>query len=220
MARSRLSSSVAEPMTPVGTSTETSAPSFASERAAVQQALDSFCARWLGDVAPLTAEAIRYSLLGEGKRLRAILLMEAYRACGGTGDARDLAAAVEVVHLASGTVTRFPCHAFVDRKCGFSRTLAPVGAGAGLLGGLGSGGVMSGIAGDNVVVVLGTHVGVGGAGVVVGGNNGAHHLHSSGSWAAHARAAASPWDTPSTLLQQQGGPLGSGIIAATAAYVA
>ncbi len=109
MARSRLSSSVAEPMTPVGTSTETSAPSFASERAAVQQALDSFCARWLGDIAPLTAEAIRYSLLGEGKRLRAILLMEAYRACGGTGDARDLAAAVEVVHAYSLVHDDLPC---------------------------------------------------------------------------------------------------------------
>ena len=109
MARSRLSSSVAKPMTPVGTSTETSAPSFASERAAVQQALDSFCARWLGDIAPLTAEAIRYSLLGEGKRLRAILLMEAYRACGGTGDARDLAAAVEVVHAYSLVHDDLPC---------------------------------------------------------------------------------------------------------------
>lgn len=109
MARSRLSSSVAESMTPVGSSTETFAPSFASERAAVQQALDSFCARWLGDIAPLTAEAIRYSLLGEGKRLRAILLMEAYRACGGTGDARDLAAAVEVVHAYSLVHDDLPC---------------------------------------------------------------------------------------------------------------
>ena len=96
-------------MTPIGTSTETSAPSFASERAAVQQALDAFCARWLGDIAPLTAEAIRYSLLGEGKRLRAILLMEAYRACGGTGDARDLAASVEVVHAYSLVHDDLPC---------------------------------------------------------------------------------------------------------------
>ena len=174
------------------------------------------------------ADAFTYPLLPGVGRLTALRLSTDGRGAGllgaltggAAGGAGWHVAAVEVVHLASGTVTRFPCHAFVDRKCGFSRTLAPVGAGAGLLGGLGSGGVMSGIAGDNVVVVLGTHGGVGGAGVVVGGNNGAHHLHSSGSWAAHARAAASPWDTPSTLLQQQGGPLGSGIIAATAAYVA
>ena len=96
-------------MTPVGTSTETSAPSFAAERAAVQQALDTFCVRWIGDVAPLTAEAIRYSLLGEGKRLRAILLLEAYRACGGLGDARDLAASVEVVHAYSLVHDDLPC---------------------------------------------------------------------------------------------------------------
>lgn len=85
------------------------APSFAAERVLVQQALDAFCVRWLSDIAPLTAEAIRYSLLGEGKRLRAILLLEAYRACGGTGDARELAASVEVVHAYSLVHDDLPC---------------------------------------------------------------------------------------------------------------
>lgn len=83
--------------------------SFTSERFAVQRALDGFCARWLGDIAPLTAEAIRYALLGEGKRLRAILLIEAYRACGGTGDATELAASVEVVHAYSLVHDDLPC---------------------------------------------------------------------------------------------------------------
>jgi geranylgeranyl pyrophosphate synthase len=82
---------------------------FAADRVAVQQALDAFCARWLGEIHPLTAEAIRYSLLGEGKRLRAVLLMEAYRACGGTGDVRDLAASVEVVHAYSLVHDDLPC---------------------------------------------------------------------------------------------------------------
>ncbi len=86
-----------------------SASSFASERVAVQQALDVFCVRWLSDIAPLIAEAIRYSLLGEGKRLRAILLLEAYRACGGSGDARELAASVEVVHAYSLVHDDLPC---------------------------------------------------------------------------------------------------------------
>jgi geranylgeranyl diphosphate synthase, type II len=85
------------------------ASSFIVDRNAVQHALDAFCARWLGDIAPLTAEAIRYSLLGEGKRLRAILLLEAYRACGGTGDAHDLAASVEVVHAYSLVHDDLPC---------------------------------------------------------------------------------------------------------------
>jgi geranylgeranyl pyrophosphate synthase len=82
---------------------------FGDDRAAVQQALEQFCARWLGDLAPLTAEAIRYALLGEGKRLRAILLLEAYRACGGAGDARELAASVEVVHAYSLVHDDLPC---------------------------------------------------------------------------------------------------------------
>lgn len=85
------------------------ARTFVAERVAVQRALDGFCARWLGDVAPLTAEAIRYALLGEGKRLRAILLLEAYKACGGTGDALDLAASVEVVHAYSLVHDDLPC---------------------------------------------------------------------------------------------------------------
>lgn len=83
--------------------------SLSAERTAVQRALDGFCARWLGDVAPLTAEAIRYALLGEGKRLRAILLLEAYRACGGTGNAVELAASVEVVHAYSLVHDDLPC---------------------------------------------------------------------------------------------------------------
>lgn len=86
-----------------------SAASFANERVAVQQALDVFCVRWLSDISPLIAEAIRYSLLGEGKRLRAILLLEAYKACGGIADARELAAAVEVVHAYSLVHDDLPC---------------------------------------------------------------------------------------------------------------
>jgi geranylgeranyl diphosphate synthase type II len=98
-------------MTLTGSSamTEATARTFAAERVAVQRALDGFCARWLGDVAPLTAEAIRYALLGEGKRLRAILLIEAYRACGGSGNAVDLAASVEVVHAYSLVHDDLPC---------------------------------------------------------------------------------------------------------------
>lgn len=82
---------------------------FAAERTAVQQALDAFCARWLGDIAPQTADAIRYALLGGGKRLRAILLLEAYKACGGTGDATELAASIEVVHAYSLVHDDLPC---------------------------------------------------------------------------------------------------------------
>ncbi|MEN9507917.1 MAG: hypothetical protein RLZZ621_480 [Gemmatimonadota bacterium] len=95
-------------MTATGAALE-SAMTFADERAAVQRALDGFCATWLGEMAPMTAEAVRYALLGEGKRLRAVLLLEAYRACGGTQDAVDLAASVEVVHAYSLVHDDLPC---------------------------------------------------------------------------------------------------------------
>ncbi|MEI6738791.1 MAG: polyprenyl synthetase family protein [Gemmatimonadaceae bacterium] len=88
---------------------QTAAVDFAADRAIVQRALDVFCARWMRDLSPLTAEAIRYALLGEGKRLRALLLLESYRACGGTGDAAELAASVEVVHAYSLVHDDLPC---------------------------------------------------------------------------------------------------------------
>jgi geranylgeranyl pyrophosphate synthase len=84
-------------------------PSFDAERRAVQESLGVFCARYLDGIDPLAAQAIRYSLLGEGKRLRAILVFEAHRACGGRGDMRDLAAAVEVVHAYSLVHDDLPC---------------------------------------------------------------------------------------------------------------
>jgi geranylgeranyl diphosphate synthase, type II len=82
---------------------------FAADRAAVQAALGRFCAHYLAATPPRAAEAMRYTLMGEGKRLRAVLLLAAYRAAGGAGDASDLAAAVEVVHAYSLVHDDLPC---------------------------------------------------------------------------------------------------------------
>ena len=57
---------------------------------------------------PLRA-AIHYSLVGEGKRLRGLLLMAAHEAVGGRGDATPLAAAVEIVHAYSLVHDDLPC---------------------------------------------------------------------------------------------------------------
>jgi geranylgeranyl pyrophosphate synthase len=83
--------------------------SFADDRAAVDAALAAFGERLSAGLAPRVAEAIRYTLAGEGKRLRAILTLAAYRACGGTRDAAALAAAVEVVHAYSLVHDDLPC---------------------------------------------------------------------------------------------------------------
>ncbi len=92
------------------TSAEPVAVGFAAERAAVDAALVAFCDRYLQPPTPaLVADAIRYAVTGGGKRLRAVLLLSAYRAVGGTGDATDLAAAVEVVHAYSLVHDDLPC---------------------------------------------------------------------------------------------------------------
>jgi farnesyl diphosphate synthase/geranylgeranyl diphosphate synthase type II len=82
---------------------------FAADRAAIGQALAGFCDRFLNDVPSPVADAIRYSLLGEGKRMRGILLLSAFDAAEGVGDAADLAAAVEVVHAYSLVHDDLPC---------------------------------------------------------------------------------------------------------------
>ena len=53
---------------------------FGPDRAAIDRALESFCDRYLGGLQPPVADAIRYSLMGEGKRLRGILFLRAYEA--------------------------------------------------------------------------------------------------------------------------------------------
>ena len=54
-------------------------------------------------------EAVHYSLTGEGKRLRGLLVMAAYDALRGRRDAGPLAAAVEVVHAYSLVHDDLPC---------------------------------------------------------------------------------------------------------------
>lgn len=82
---------------------------LAAARAGVEAALLSLCDRHLGVLPESVAEAVRYSIMGEGKRLRPLLLLAAYRACGGTGDVNALAASVEIVHAYSLVHDDLPC---------------------------------------------------------------------------------------------------------------
>jgi len=75
----------------------------------IEAALAACCANHLAGVAPRVADAIRYSLLGQGKRFRGLLVMASHRAAGGRGDASGLAAAVEVVHAYSLIHDDLPC---------------------------------------------------------------------------------------------------------------
>ncbi len=82
---------------------------FAPDRAAVDAALHALAEREAGALPGPVGAAVRYSLEGGGKRLRAVLFLAAYRAAGGTRDAADLAAAVEVVHAYSLVHDDLPC---------------------------------------------------------------------------------------------------------------
>jgi geranylgeranyl diphosphate synthase type II len=82
---------------------------FAGDRAAVARSLEALAHRYLAGRDGVVADAIRYSLQGEGKRLRAILVIAAHRAAGGTLDVSGLAAAVEVVHAYSLVHDDLPC---------------------------------------------------------------------------------------------------------------
>jgi len=82
---------------------------LARQRAAIGTSLVRLCDRSLESVSTRIGEAIRYSVLGEGKRMRGTLLMNAFDAAGGVGDPADLAAAVEVVHAYSLVHDDLPC---------------------------------------------------------------------------------------------------------------
>ena len=81
-------------------------------RREIDDALARLCEGGLAPIdteAPVVAEAIRYSLLGGGKRFRGILFLAAYRAAGGVADATMLAAAIEIVHAYSLVHDDLPC---------------------------------------------------------------------------------------------------------------
>lgn len=82
---------------------------WSADRARVDAALCALCDQYVAPLPRPVADAIRYSLLGGGKRLRPILMLASYRAAGGRGDASPLAAAVEVVHAYSLVHDDLPC---------------------------------------------------------------------------------------------------------------
>lgn len=79
------------------------------DRGAIDTAIAAASNRYADLFGAPVRESVAYSLLGGGKRLRGILLLEAYRAAGGRGDATGLAAAIEVVHAYSLVHDDLPC---------------------------------------------------------------------------------------------------------------
>ena len=88
---------------------ETEQAGWVTDRNAIDQALEHLCDRHASTLGAPVAGAVRYSLLGGGKRLRGLLFLAAYRTAGGLADASDLAAAIEVVHAYSLVHDDLPC---------------------------------------------------------------------------------------------------------------
>jgi len=109
---------------------------FGADRTTVGRALEALMVRTLDGRDGVVYEAIRYALEGEGKRLRAILVMSAYRAAGGRGDASHLAAAVEVVHAYSLVHDDLPCMDDDDMRRGRPTVHVVHGVGAATAAGM------------------------------------------------------------------------------------
>ena len=83
--------------------------SLAAAQRTIEDALNHVCDRGLAGVPVPIADAVRYSMLGGGKRLRPQLVLSVYRAADGKGDASLLAASVEIVHAYSLVHDDLPC---------------------------------------------------------------------------------------------------------------
>lgn len=82
---------------------------WAADRAAIDRALAAVCDAHATSLEASVRDAVRYSLLGGGKRLRGLLFLASYRTAGGAGDGSALAAAIEVVHAYSLVHDDLPC---------------------------------------------------------------------------------------------------------------
>jgi geranylgeranyl pyrophosphate synthase len=82
---------------------------FEGERESVERRLEEVCETYLSDLPTGIADAIRYGLKSPGKRIRPLLLLYAFRAVGGNGDATLLACGPEIIHAYSLVHDDLPC---------------------------------------------------------------------------------------------------------------
>jgi geranylgeranyl pyrophosphate synthase len=98
-------------MTPPAIGVDALSDYLETERARAEAALERALAEIEPRLVPDVARSVRYGLLGGGKRLRPILCVAAYAACGKepSDAAHDLAASLELVHAYSLMHDDLPC---------------------------------------------------------------------------------------------------------------
>ncbi|HMI56171.1 MAG TPA: farnesyl diphosphate synthase [Gemmatimonadaceae bacterium] len=109
---------------------------FDRERESIERRLDEICTRYLSRLPREVADAMRYGLKSPGKRVRPLLLLFAYRAAGGTGDASLLACAPEVIHAYSLMHDDLPCMDDDDMRRGRPTVHKVYGSRTAILGGV------------------------------------------------------------------------------------
>jgi geranylgeranyl pyrophosphate synthase len=82
---------------------------FASQREDIERALNDLCAAYRDEFPETIASAIEYGALSQGKRMRPLLALFAYQACGGRRDATRLVCAPEIIHSYSLMHDDLPC---------------------------------------------------------------------------------------------------------------
>lgn len=82
---------------------------FSDYRSQVEGSVAEVTKREALDFPEPVRSAIVYALSSGGKRLRGMLVLAAYRAAGGQGDASGIAAAVEIIHAYSLVHDDLPC---------------------------------------------------------------------------------------------------------------
>jgi len=112
---------------------------LSARRIEVESAVAKVVATDISHLCDPVRSAIAYSLSNGGKRMRGMLVLAAYRAAGGTGDASGIAASVEMIHAYSLVHDDLPCMDDDDMRRGrpsthrrFSEPVA-VAAGAAMI---------------------------------------------------------------------------------------
>ena len=121
---------------PKSLQTTSHADRFETDRQEIECRLDEICERYLSDLPEQVSAAIQYGVKSPGKRLRPLLLLFAYRAAGGSGDATLLACAPEIVHSYSLVHDDLPCMDDDDMRRGRPTVHKVYGSRVAILGGV------------------------------------------------------------------------------------